>query len=95
MSPDDAVRSISNRDQTRSFDQFGFPKAGRGDRRYAVVIAVKNQGRHVDVLEIFAESSCQLDTQARVAAAEAPAATFQLAWMVCSLTRLPSSRSVL
>jgi acetyl-CoA synthetase len=34
-------------------------------------------------------------TQARLAVAEAPAATFQLAWTACSLTRLPSRRSVL
>src|SRR5450631_270238 len=55
MGPNDAVRSILNRDQTGSFDQFGGPKSRRGNRHNAVGVAVNNQRRHVDALEIFAE----------------------------------------
>src|SRR5260370_33104853 len=55
MSPNDAVRSILNRDQTGSFDQFGGPKSRRGKRHNAVRVAVNDERRHVDAPEIFAE----------------------------------------
>src|SRR6266699_3746753 len=41
------------------------------------------------------KSSCHVGTQARLAVADAPAATFQLAWTACSLMRLPRKTSVL
>src|SRR5580704_7859564 len=41
------------------------------------------------------KSVCHAGTQATLAVAEAPAATFQQDWTTCSLTRLPRRRSVL
>src|SRR5436305_13408595 len=55
MSPNDAVRSLLNRDQAGSFDQFGGPKSRRGKRPNAVRVAVNDERRHVDAPEIFAE----------------------------------------
>src|SRR5215472_19317544 len=39
------------------------------------------------------KSSCHVGTQARLAVADAPAATFQLAWTACSLMRFPRKTS--
>ncbi len=68
---------------------------GSRDGKDAVGIPVDHQRGHIDAGQSARKSSCQVGTHARLAVAEALAATFQLAWTACSLTRLPRITSVL
>ena len=68
------------------------PNAGRHD---AITVAVNDERRYIHAAQILAEALYQVETQARLAVAEAPAARFQLARKTSSLTRVPRSTSVL
>src|SRR6202040_256862 len=93
--PRDAVWTVFHDQQARPFDELAVrcPAAVMGRMRSAspCITRVGTSMRS----RSLRKSSCQVATHAKLAVAEAPAATFQLAWTACSLTRLPSSRSVL
>jgi len=83
MSPIDRVRAILDGDKVGTFYQLGRPEPRGLNGHNPIGLVVNGKRGDVDSVQVRAEVSCYVGTQARLATAEAPSATFQLAWTAC------------
>ena len=79
VGPGDAVRPVFHHDGSGALDQLRGALSRRIDRQNPVGIAVNHQRGTSTRARSLRKSSCHVATQARLAVAEEPAATFQLA----------------